>query len=120
MSKLGGIFHLRIDTKLYQAGEGAFTFSPGGIKREAKLSSSGVAGFTAKPIVPFVDGELILSKELEISDLQKADNVTVTLDLYSGKTFILREAFFVGEGEASTDGTLKIRFEGKTGELING
>lgn len=120
MSRLGGVFYLRIDGSLYQAGDGAFTFSLGGIKREAKLSSSGVAGFIAKPLVPFLEGELILSKELDIVALKAAENVTATLDLYSGKTFILKEAFFVGEGEASTDGTLKIRFEGKSGELVNG
>ena len=120
MSKLGGVFYLKIDGKLYQAGEGAFTFSVGGLKREAKLSSSGVAGFIAKPTVPYCEGELILSKDLDFSELLKAENVTVTLELYNGKTFILSEAFFVGEGEASTDGTVKIRFEGKKGELVNG
>jgi hypothetical protein len=120
MSRLGGVFSFKLNAKLYQAGEGAFTFSLGGIKREAKLSSSGVAGFIAKPLVPYIEGELILSKELEIQDLKDAENVTVALELYNGKTFMLREAFFVGEGEASTDGTIKIRFEGKTGEIFNG
>ena len=120
MSRLGGIFYLKINGKIYQAGEGAFTFSLGGVKREAKLSSSGVAGFIAKPLVPYIEGELILSKHLDMADLKDAENVTVTLDLYNGQTFILSEAFFVGEGEVSTEGTIKIRFEGKKGELVNG
>jgi hypothetical protein len=45
-------------------------------------------------------------------DLKGAENVTVTLELYNEKTFIL--------SEASTEGTIKIRFEGKKEELVNG
>ena len=113
---------MKIDGKLYQAGDGAFTFSVGGLKREAKLSSSGVAGFIAKPVVPSCEGELILSKDLDISALQAIENATVTIELYSGKSFILHEAYYCGgdAGEGSTEGTYKVKFEGKTGELING
>ena len=120
MSRIGGIFYFRINGKLYQAGDGSFTFSLGGFKREAKLSSSGVAGFLAKPIVPFCEGEIILSKDLDLSELTNAENATVTLELYNGKTFVLTDAFYVGDSECNTEGTLKIRFEGKKGELING
>ncbi len=119
MSRIGGVFYLRVGGKLYQAGDGAFTFSIGGVKREAKMSSSGVAGFLAKPVVPYLEGDLIL-RDLDLEELVNAEDVTVTLELYNGKSFVLHEAYYVGESEATTEGTIKIRFEGKRGELLNG
>ena len=120
MHRIGGICHLKIQGKQYTAGDGEFSFSVGGLKREAKLSSSGVAGFVAKPQVPFVEGELILTRELDVAELFGVEDATLTLELYSGKTVVIHNAYFAGDGEGSTNGTLKVRFEGLKGELING
>lgn len=120
MARIGGMFYIKINGKLYQAGDGEFSFNVGGLKREAKLSSAGVAGFIAKPQVPYCEGELLLTGDLNINEILSAENSTITLELYNGKTFALYDAYFAGEGEINTEGVIKVRFEGLKGELING
>ena len=120
MSRIGGIFNIKINGKLFQAGDGEFTFNTGGVKREGKLSSSGVAGFTAKPQIPYCEGDLLNMKDLDVNEILNAEDATVTLELYNGKTFALYDAYYAGDGEIATDGNIKVRFEGKKGELING
>ena len=120
MAGVGGIVYLRIDGKLFPLGDGDITFNIGGLKREAVLLSSGVAGFSAKPQVPYIEGELVHTKELDIAALLKVEDATVTAELYNGKTVVLHHAYFAGDGEFTSEGKLKFKFEGLQGELING
>lgn len=119
-ARIGGVVYLRINGKLYTAGEGEFTFNTGGFKRAAKLGSGGVAGFNATATVPFLEGEMIHTADLDEAELKTTENATITLELYNGKTFILYDAWYASEGDFSSEGTIKVRFEGLKGELING
>ncbi len=120
MGRIGGIVYLRKDGKLITLGDGDLSFNLGGIKREAVLSSSGVAGFSGKFQVPFIEGEMLHTKDLDIKEMLDTEDATISAELYNGKTFILHEAFFVGEGDVSSDGKFKFRFESaKEGELID-
>jgi hypothetical protein len=118
--RVGGVCYLKINGSLYTLGDGEFSYNVGALKREAKLSKSGVVGFIAKAQVPFCEGEIIHTKELDVSQLLNLEDATVTLELYNSKTFLLHNAWFAGEGDISDEGSIKVRFEGLKGELING
>ena len=119
-ARVGGVVYLRVDDKLYPLGDGDITFNIGGLKREAVLANAGVAGFSAKPQVPYIEGELVHTKDLDIPALLVVEDARVTAELYNGKTVLLHNAYFAGDGEFTSEGKLKFRFEGLRGELING
>ena len=118
--RIGGIFYLKINGKMIVTTEGEFTFNIGKPKRQAEKNGAlGVAGFSAEAQVPYIDGEIYDTENLEVEKLLDTENATVTLELYNGKTFILSSASFCGEGELTSKGRLKVRFEGMEGELVN-
>lgn len=117
--RIGGVVYLRVNDKLHTLGDGEVSMNAGGLKREAVLSSSGVAGFSAKPQVPYCEGEILCTKELDIEALGKTEDADVTVELYNGKTFALYNAYWASEGELTSDGKLKFRFEGLKAEFIN-
>ena len=118
MSKVGGVVYLKVNDKGYTLGEGEVTFNLGGLKREGVLSSSGVAGHSAKPQVPYCEGELVYTEDLVLGDLLELDEIEkVTVDLYNGKTFILNSAWWASEGNIKSDGKIDFRFEGISAEM---
>lgn len=118
MHPIGGSFELSIAGKTVYAGEGEWTYNIGADKREVILSSQGPVGFTKKPQVPFCEGEVLTTKELSDLDILGVVDGEVTLILADKTTFTLSGAVQTGEGDYTTDGKLKVRFEGLKGELI--
>lgn len=117
-SKIGGVVYLKVNDKGYTLGEGEVTYNLGRLKREGVLSSSGVVGHNAKPQVPFCEGELVYTKDLDVEELLELDEIEkVTIDLYSGKQFILKNAWWAGEGDIKSDGKMDFRFEGLSAEM---
>lgn len=117
-SRIGGVVYLKVDDKGYTLGEGEVTYNLGRLKREGVLSSSGVAGHSAKPQVPFCEGEIIFTNDLDIDRLLELDDVErVTMELYNGRTFILKNAWWAGEGDIKSDGKMNFRFEGLSAEM---
>ena len=120
MSRIGGVVYLRVNGNLYTLGDGEVTVNVGGHKREAVLSSAGVAGFSSKPQVPYCEGELIYTSDLEVSDLVEMDDIDdVTIELFNGKTFSLQNAWWAGDGNIKSDGKMEFRFEGLRAEITN-
>lgn len=118
--RIGGVVYLRINGKLVTLGDGEVTMNVGGLKREGVLSGSGFAGHSAKPVIPFCEGELLYVKDLDVSSLADTEEADVTIELYNDKTFLLQEAYWAGEGvEVTSEGKMKFRFEGKQAELID-
>lgn len=118
--RIGGIFYLKIDGKLYVTTDGEFTYNLGKPKRQAEKNGAlGVAGFSSEPQIPYVDGEIFDTKGLDVDKVLDAEDATVTLELYNGKTFVLSGAAYCGEGEFTTKGRLKVRFEGMEAELVS-
>ena len=117
--RIGGIFYLKLNGKILVTSEGEFTYNLGKPKRQAEKNGAlGVAGFSAEAQVPYVDGEIFDTEELEVEKLLDTENATVTIELFNKKTFILSSASFCGEGEFTTKGRLKVRFEGMEAELV--
>ena len=117
--RIGGIFYLKVNGKIIATTEGEFTYNLGKPKRQAERNGAlGVAGFSAEAQVPYVDGEIYDTGDLDAEAFLDIEGATVTIELYNKKTFILTGASFCGEGEFNTKGRLKIRFEGMEAELV--
>lgn len=117
--RIGGLFYLKMNGKMIITTDGEFTFNPGKPKRQAeKDGAMGVAGFSAEAQVPYAEGEIYDTRDLDTESILDAENATVTLELYNGKTFILTGAAYCGEGEITSKGRMKVRFEGMKGEIV--
>ena len=61
-----------------------------------------VHGYTEKPRVPFIKGELSTRAEVSLEDLLAITDATVTADLANGKSYVLTEAWTKGAFEINT------------------
>ncbi len=113
-----GVLSLKIDSQLRDA-KGNFSYNLGHEKREAIVGADRVHGYKSMPQVPFIEGELTDSGDLDLAALLDLDGVTVTLELANGKVIVLRNAWYAAEGTAQTEeGNIAVRFEGMSAEEV--
>ena len=118
MERISGTVYLKVNSVLYSA-VGAFTYGLGTKKREAKMSTTGVAGFGETHQAAFAEGEIYDSGDLDLRALTEMTDATLTLELANGKVVVLHKAFFAGDGTGnSEEGKIGIRFEAASGEEI--
>lgn len=114
--KRGGIIQVGADGVQFDA-KGEFEYNIGRPKREAIIGSDGVHGFKETPQVSRVAGKATDRGDLDLAALVSITNATVTLQLANGKTVVLREAWYAGDGTGHTDeGEIDLVFESKSGE----
>ena len=117
-NRIGGIISLKINGDMYFA-KGNFTYNLGKPKKEGVVGSDRVHGYTEKPQVPFIEGEITDRNELNLEDLVTLDDATVTLELANGKVIMLREGWYAGEGTGNTEeGNIALRIEGMSAEEV--
>lgn len=117
--RVGGPFRLsRNGVQLKAAGDA--TYNLGFPKREMVMGPNGANGYKDVPQVAFIEVEITDDGSLDFKDLCTAGADTITLELANGKTVVLPDAVFAGEGTGSTaDGKLTARWESqKQGEEI--
>ena len=108
--RVGGIIFVKVNGGLLQA-KGEFSYNLGAFKRDAVMGPSDVHGFTEKAAIPFVEGAITDSDELDLKALLETRDATVTLGLANGKTILLSEAWQAGEGTGGSDeGEIEVRF----------
>lgn len=113
-----GLRALKVDGNVYNV-KGNVSYNVGNPIREAVVGADRVHGFTEKPQVPFVEGEISDTPDLKLADLTGKIDSTVTVELLNGKVIVLRNAWFAGEGNGnSEEGNIAFRFEGKSGTEI--
>jgi hypothetical protein len=83
----------------------------------AKLSeivgADGLHGFAGEPQAPFISFTVTDHKKLDVEDLLKAQDVTVTAELFNGKVLVLSQASNTAEPQGkSSDGGIPLRFVG--------
>ena len=116
--RVAGIAYFKIDGRQLET-SGSFTINPGQPMREGKLGTSRVAGYSEKPQIPSIEGKIVLTAGLSLKDLTTMEGVTLTVEAPNGSTFILREAWFSGEGTYSTEeGEVSFKFEGASFEEL--
>lgn len=114
----GGILQLIVNGERMDA-KGNFTFNLGAPERTAVVGSDEVHGYTERPRVPFIAGEITDRGDLDLKALAGATDITASLVLANGKTVVLREAWAAGEWTGNTDeGNVPVRFEGISAEEI--
>ena len=116
--RVGGIIFFKVDGALFQA-KGEFTYNIGKPKREAVVGADVIHGFKETVTVPFIEGAITDSDELDLESLVEIRDATCTLELANGKIIVLREAFYAGDADATTEeGEIPVRFEAVSGEEV--
>jgi hypothetical protein len=120
VNRRSGIIHLKINGTLYSAKGGSFKYNLGAPKNEALLDAAGSSiGYKSTAQVPFIEGEIYDSHDLDLKTLCTLDDGTATLELANGKTVILRNCWFAGTGETQTEeATIAFRLEGRSAEEL--
>jgi len=113
-----GIFYLKINGRMVATTEGEFTCNLGLPKWTAEKTGAGaVAGFSAEAQVPYCEGEIYVTPDIDVKQMLTTKDATVVIEFTDGRTFILSESCYTGEGEFTTKGRLKVRFEGLKGDF---
>lgn len=100
---------------------GSFSYNLGRSLKTAEVGHDRVHGYKELPQVPFIEGEIRDSSDLDLAALCDLDDATLTLVLANGKTIMLREAWYAGEGTGNTeDANIQYKFEGMSAEEIAG
>lgn len=115
-NRRAGTIFLKIDG-VQQEAKGDFSYDIGSPKREAIVGADTVHGYKETPKVAFIEGAITDRRDLNLKTLQVLDGVTVTLELANGKTIVLSNAWYAGEGQVKTsEGEIPVRFEAAKGE----
>jgi hypothetical protein len=111
-SRFAGIAYVKVDGRQLPL-RGNFTVSPSPLQRAGIAGQDGVHGFSEVPRVPYIEGDVSLTPDVSIEDLDDITGATVQADLANGKSYVLREAWTVSAFELNThDGQTRVRFEG--------
>jgi len=78
-----------------------------------------IHGYKEMIEAPFVEMAVSDAGDLDTKKFQKATDITVTVELGSGKQFVLRNAWHVPQIEVDgVEGQMTLRFEGLSGEEL--
>ncbi len=117
-NRVAGQIFFKVDGQQYSV-KGGMTCNLGRPKREGKRDASYEHYYTEKPQVPFIEGEIIDRKDLDVAKFLDLDGVTVTLELANGKTITLRNAWQAGDGNGGTEeASIAFKLEGKSAEEV--
>lgn len=117
-NRRAGILFLKKDGEIFDA-KGNFTYNLGEPKRDAIVGAERVHGYKEMPQVPFIEGEITDSSTTNLSQFLNTTDSTITLELANGKVFVLRNAWYAGEGNVQTEeANVQVRFEGMSAEEI--
>lgn len=117
-NKRAGILYFKRNGTVLDA-KGNFTYNLGRVKRDAIVGADRVHGFKEVPQVPRIEGEITDKGDLSIADILNAEDDTITLEIRNGKTVVLKEAWFAGEGDIGTEeANIAVLFQGISCEEI--
>lgn len=118
MSRRSGFLFVKVNGVTYDA-KGDYTYNLGQPKREAIVGPDRVHGYKELPQVPFIEGEITDSSNIDVSAFLNIKDATVTLELANGKVISLSNAWYAGDGNIQTEeANIQVRFEGLRAEEI--
>lgn len=96
---------------------GEWTYDIGGVSRESAMGAERPVGMKITPTVPYAEGEVFDLPDVPLATIKAIQDTTVTLQLRSGKTFVLSNASQVGELPVNAaEGKMTLRLEGTHGD----
>lgn len=111
-SRIAGIAYVKRDGVQY-ALKGNFTIGPLSRKKEGVAGMDGVHGYKETIVIPYMAGTVSDLGGLSVKGLQNITDSTITAELANGKVYVLRNAWYAGEGEINAaEGEVGVRFEG--------
>lgn len=118
--RTAALIQIQAGGRLYSA-KGNFTWNLGLPKREAIIGADGTHGYKETAQVAFTEGEFTDMGNIDTRELVTMDDVTVSLQLGNGKTVVLPNAWYAGDGTGNTEeSSIDVRFEAARGEEIRG
>src|SRR5262245_38791578 len=110
--RFAGIAFLMIDGNQYPL-RGNFTVSPSAVERTMIAGQDGVHGYQELPRVPYIEGDISTTPDVNLEDIESQVDVTVVAQLANGKQYTLAGATCKASLEANTrDGQARVRWEG--------
>jgi hypothetical protein len=107
-----GLIQLQVDGEVYDA-KGEFSYNLGAPKREAIIGADGVHGYKETPQVPFIEGAITDRGTLDMAKVVSFSGGTVNLSLSNGKSIVLGDAWYAGDGTGTTgESEFGVRWEG--------
>ncbi len=115
-----GLIQVQTNGEIQDA-KGSFSYNLGAPKRDAIVGSDAVHGYKETPQIAFIEGAITDRQTLDLRAMVTAINATVTLTLGNNKVIVLRDAWFAGEGTASSEeeAEIPVRWEGANAEEIS-
>jgi hypothetical protein len=114
-----GLIQLQVNGEILDC-KGSFSYGMGRPKRDAIVGSDAVHGYKEMPQIAFIEGAITDRGTLDLAALVTGRDQTVTLTLGNGKVIVLRDAWFAGEGTASSEeAEIPVRWEGANAEEIS-
>lgn len=117
-TKVGGKALLKINGVQYPL-RGNLNIQLGNVQRESIVGNDQYHGVKETPVASYIEMDITDLGDLDISEVQNADNVTINVELNNGKQAVLRNAAQVNNIELNAiDGVYTARFEGPLGQWI--
>lgn len=118
MGRVGGIIEVKVNGELYSA-KGNWTYNLGIAKRDPVVGADSVHGYKEMPQAPKIEGTITDRQDLDLKTLLSLKDATITLQLANGKIVVMRDGFFAGEGDVSTEeGEIDALFHGSSAEEV--
>lgn len=114
-----GLIQVQVNGEVFDA-KGSFSYNLGRVKRETIIGSDSVHGYKEMPQAAYIEGAITDRSNLDVAAVVSGRDLTVTLTLGNGKVIVLRDAWFAGEGTASSEeAEIPVRWEGANAEEIS-
>lgn len=117
-NRRSGKINVQVNGQVFDA-VGEFTYNLGQPKREGLVGPDRVHGYKELPQIPMIEGEVRDASNLDVAGLLNLTDATITLELANGKTIMLREAWYAGDGNVGTEeANIELKFEGMSAEEV--
>lgn len=117
-NKVGGVLFLKREGAQLKA-KGEFTYNLGKLKREPVIGADGFHGYTEKPQIAKLSGEITDDDTISLEDILSITEEDITIELNNGKTIIFRQSFYMADGDVGTDeGNIQFEIGAKDAEEI--
>lgn len=112
MAAVAGVAYFKRNGVQYSL-KGAMTIRPLNRTREPVVGQDGFHGYKETEVSPSISAEITDNPKLSIVAFQEATNETITVELVNGKSYILSNAFYSGDGELDgSEGSTVVTFNG--------